>query len=575
MRLLITLLAFLLIFPAYRMLQAQGPGKTDSLLGALQSANNSSDKFSALILLTRNLQGVNPEQALKYGLEALRIADESLRDEDRLTAMTALTWVYYTKTDYVNALGYAMKSNDLAGKLKMELEQAISLDAIGTIYNDLGDKDKCSEYFFKELKIYERIKDQVGMSQAMSRIGVLYTEMKNYPKALEYLTKALDINKKRNEKIGISSNLNSIANVFAERKEYKKALNYYIESLRIAVEVGDLRREGSNSLSIGSTYLKTDEPKKALEYFMKALRIFHGLNNHLRIARCQVQLGEYYLQSGNLKTGITFADSALEAGQQHGFKDVAYNAADLLRRLHFSNQDLASSYKYAMLESQWKDSIMNGERQKTLTKLETQYQFDKEQSLKAIKQQRRDFVAILLIIVLLALIIILFLVWTRQKVKARNAVLQKQGLEKELEFKKKELVLNVMNLMKKNEVLSDLSEKLIRIEGETSTTESKDTIKKIARELKKYDEEDVWKELSLRFKEVHGDFYNKLLERYPALTPNDLRLCAFLRMNMTSKEIAGLTGQQITSLETARHRLRQKLGISNSDVNLVTFLSQV
>ena len=75
--------------------------------------------------------------------------------------------------------------------------------------------------------------------------------------------------------------------------------------------------------------------------------------------------------------------------------------------------------------------------------------------------------------------------------------------------------------------------------------------------------------------EVHEDFYDTLLKRFPDLSPSELRLCAFLKLNMTTKEISELTGHQMNSLEMARYRLRQKLGISNSEVNLITFLSQI
>lgn len=137
------------------------------------------------------------------------------------------------------------------------------------------------------------------------------------------------------------------------------------------------------------------------------------------------------------------------------------------------------------------------------------------------------------------------------------------------------MVLNVMSLMKKNEMLADLSEKLIHIEEESTSVESKDTIKKVARELQKSQEDEIWKEFSHRFKEVHGEFYDTLLQKFPTLTPNELKICAFLRLNMSSKDIAELTGQRVSTLETARYRLRQKLGIANSDVNLITFLSSI
>ena len=97
----------------------------------------------------------------------------------------------------------------------------------------------------------------------------------------------------------------------------------------------------------------------------------------------------------------------------------------------------------------------------------------------------------------------------------------------------------------------------------------------IARKLKKNAESEIWEEFELRFKQVHGDFYSKLLENFPDLSQGEQRLCAFLRLNMSTKEISDLTGQSISALEMARFRLRKKLGISSTDVNLAKFLSQV
>jgi DNA-binding CsgD family transcriptional regulator len=129
--------------------------------------------------------------------------------------------------------------------------------------------------------------------------------------------------------------------------------------------------------------------------------------------------------------------------------------------------------------------------------------------------------------------------------------------------------------MKKNEVLSAISEKLITIKNHAVKEETKDAINKISKEIQKTTEEEIFEEFELRFKQVHSDFYDELLRRFPELSPSEQRLCAFLRLNMSTKEISELTGQKASSLETARYRLRKKLGITNSQVNLITFLSQV
>lgn len=549
--------------------------KTDSLEHALALKKTPEEKVNTMLNLAQELIALNQPKALSYGLQAYQISEESGYKDGTLNAMLQLIWLYYIETDYTKALDYAVRSKEYAEKLGKSREVALALDAMGTIYDDFGDKDKSSEYYFKALKIYEELKDIRGMAQASSRIGVLYYKQKNYPKALEYLNISLDLSKKTNSMDGVASNLNSIANVYADQKDFQKALKNYLEALAIAMKQADLRIEGSASLSIGTTYLKMKNYKLSIEYFQRALVIFKKLNNQLRISKCQVQFGEYYLSTGDYGAGFQYAGKALENSQKQGFKEVELSAAQLLLRLSLAKGDTLKAYHFAALENQLKDSLTNGEKQKTLTKLEAQYQFDKDQAKKAIIQQRRDYITIIFIILLLSAIIILFLIWARQKVKAKNALLEKESLEKELGFKNKEMVINVMSLMKKNEMLADLSEKLIKIDHEVTTPEGKDTIKRVAKELQKSQEEEIWKEFSLRFKEVHGEFYDKLLSKFPTLGPNDLKLCAFLRLNMSTKDIAALTGQRVSSLETARHRLRQKLGISNSDINLITFLSQL
>ena len=94
------------------------------------------------------------------------------------------------------------------------------------------------------------------------------------------------------------------------------------------------------------------------------------------------------------------------------------------------------------------------------------------------------------------------------------------------------------------------------------------------RDLLQNTSKDVWKEFEIRFQEVHSDFYNNLNEKYPDLTPNEKKICAFLRLNMSTKDISAITYQSVRSIDMARFRLRKKIGLE-TDENLVTFLAQV
>ncbi len=86
---------------------------------------------------------------------------------------------------------------------------------------------------------------------------------------------------------------------------------------------------------------------------------------------------------------------------------------------------------------------------------------------------------------------------------------------------------------------------------------------------------DVWQDFELRFNEVHSEFYEKRSRQFKELTPNEIRLCAFLKLNMTTKEISAITQQSARSIEVARVRLRKKLLITNTSINLVTFSNEL
>ena len=76
------------------------------------------------------------------------------------------------------------------------------------------------------------------------------------------------------------------------------------------------------------------------------------------------------------------------------------------------------------------------------------------------------------------------------------------------------------------------------------------------------------------FDEVHEEFFKKLKERFPKLTPNDLRICAFIRMNLTTQEIAAILNISYRGAEISRYRLRKKLGLDRS-TNLSSFLTNI
>jgi DNA-binding CsgD family transcriptional regulator len=153
-----------------------------------------------------------------------------------------------------------------------------------------------------------------------------------------------------------------------------------------------------------------------------------------------------------------------------------------------------------------------------------------------------------------------------------NLLLRNQQLRTDVEFKSKELATSVMYLVQKNEFITSMVQKLLNFTPVSK--EEKTWLESIIKEVKQHIDNSTWGEFEIRFQQVHENFYIRLRKRFPDLTPNEEKLCAFLKLNMSTKEISSITFQSVKSIEVARTRLRKKLYLSR-DENLVSFLKQL
>ena len=142
------------------------------------------------------------------------------------------------------------------------------------------------------------------------------------------------------------------------------------------------------------------------------------------------------------------------------------------------------------------------------------------------------------------------------KMKARN-----EQLEQEIKYKSKMLANNAMTLIQKNKMLTDLKDYLKRARNEENAIEYEKLVKLINRNIKS---DEDWEIFERNFAEVHEDFITSLRKKHISLTAGELRLAAYIRMNLSSKEIAPLLNISVRSVENKRHRLRKKIEIPNS-----------
>ncbi len=155
----------------------------------------------------------------------------------------------------------------------------------------------------------------------------------------------------------------------------------------------------------------------------------------------------------------------------------------------------------------------------------------------------------------------------QQLIRMRN-----EKLREEMKLKDKELANATMQTLHKNEMLITLRDELKKLVAHSDDEAHKHEVKHLVRRInKEIDNENQWKIFETQFENVHEEFLKRVKQDYPNLTPRELKLCAYLRMNISSKEMSVLMNISTRGVEISRYRLRKKLDLSR-ETNLTDFI---
>ena len=262
------------------------------------------------------------------------------------------------------------------------------------------------------------------------------------------------------------------------------------------------------------------------------------------------------------------------------------NAIDHLIELKKVQGDFSGALKLSEEEAAIRDSMNSWEKQKIQKSLEIQFDVaEKERQLKLIQNENdisrlTNYLlwATIAFLLLFAGGIIYFIRKNHKRdklllqtkvelVKAleEQKVLREQYMQNELEFKEAQLSALTVQMLQKNELMQELREKL-----EADQSISKDS--PLTRLVNKgQNQEKEWADFNVQFESINKNFYARIRQAYPDISPNDLKICALIKLNLSIKEMAGILNISPDSVKTARYRLRKKLQL-NSEDNLTEFI---
>ncbi len=481
--------------------------------------------------------------------------------------------------DWDRALRYMDIAKESAQKSESDKTVANFYRNLGDIYLDKDALDIALEHYLKAYHFYET-QPASERYKLENSLAIIYARTDKEKKALHFFRKVLDYQKQRNDTTNLARILNNMGSFYLEKK-VDSAITYFTESLRLSKNISDPNLNMFLHTNLARCYVLKEEPKRAKSYFNKAIADVAKGANARSAAWFYNEFSEFYKNTNMPDSSVYFAQKAmqnLDSLAPFGFEQQ--RAVGLLYKGYIAKGEFENAANYFEKYSAIGDSINLEDKRVNLEKILIGEEYRNKEKIHALEESKKQSRNYIILLALLTVLLFLGMLLYRFRNKLKRAELERQlatakqkELNTNLELKNKELIGKAMVEMHRTEIIEDILNDLKEIKLKAVKKETQTAIDYIVKRLKRDTSANIWEEFELRFEQVHESFYTNLLEKHPDLSPRDKRLAALLKLNLTSKEIAQITGQSSKSVENARTRLRKKLDITNLQTDLSAYLS--
>jgi DNA-binding CsgD family transcriptional regulator len=493
----------------------------------------------------------NDTTALKLFSNAFIIAEKNNDTKGKAEALLYLGITSYGSS-LSNGLSYALKALSEFKKLEKSQPDIAGtgrgkcLQLIGTIKAREGKLNESLSLSLESAKIMEQYQDTTAtLGIAYTLLGNVYNKLNKKDSAEFYFKKALRQHQSNNSLAYLPVAYCNVAAIALQKNQAQSSKSYYELANAIAdstlnrqAKVGALTGLGKWYLTVPKDYRKTDS------LLAQALKIANGLTDKAYLIKVLTERKNLQKIQGN------FAEA------------------------------LKTEEQITVI----KDSVFSREKEHVTRSLELQFDIaEKERIIESVKRENAGtkrtnyyLCGIILTVCLTSFLVFVLL----KRINKRDKLLLKtkdelmeaiedkkktmeQKMSNEIEFRESQLSALTIQMVQKNDLLLLLKEKLDSDKNEDTV------ISKIINKGLNQDKE--WDDFNAHFESINKNFYTRIKQAFPSISPNELRVCALIKMNLSIKEMASILNISPDSVKTARYRLRKKLQLNTED-NLTEFI---
>lgn len=342
-------------------------------------------------------------KAMDYSKHMLAVSERISYKKGMGNAYNNIGSLLSMSGEYVPAMENFNKALKIRTELGDKKQLATTYNNIGNTFNYQGNFPEAIKNYFTALKISEEAGDKLNIARGLTYLASVYGQQANYPEiniaerdrlyelALRYNFSALSIREELEDKSGLSYNYNSIGSIYRLKGNYSEALNNYKTALKIAVEIADKRASALVYGNIGSVYAYQNQYKDALKFQTLSLNMYDEIGDKKGVAGRYSEIGTIFLRQNMYVEAISNFNKALQMAKPISDIETIRNSYDGLTKADSANGRYKSAFGNLKFYVTYRDSLINGEKSRLITRQQMQFDFDKKQladSIRAMKEKQ-------------------------------------------------------------------------------------------------------------------------------------------------------------------------------------------
>ena len=377
----------------------------------------------------------------------------------------SLGGVYLIMSNFPEALKYYQKSLAIREEINDKFGIAVCYNNLGNICGNQSNYPEALQYLLKSLKMKEDLIaegnkeiDSSSIAKAYTNIGLIYQLEDKNTEALSYHTKALRIRISRGDKNAISESYNSLGNIFYNKNDFANALLYFEKCLAIKIEIGDQSGRAAVLNNMAVIYKEQHKYDKALALLKESQKINEEIGEEEGILNSNINFGGIYYKLKQYSLSEEYFKKALIASQKFEIIDDLKECCKGLSDVYKAQGKFEQSLEYFQKYILFKDSINNEEASNKIVRAEMNYEFDKKKAIEDAAHEKEAAIALaeskkqkIIIWSVCGILILVF----GFAVYAYRSNLQKQRINKELDFKNKKIENAYAIIEERNKEITD------------------------------------------------------------------------------------------------------------------------